>query len=190
MLIETLLKPRHKPERRVVCFGKEYVFLPLPGHPSRFVADVADEQAATAFIATGAYTEFTDKLPQATLSTTTVPATPLTPVVPDTPPAAPPAPDSDEPDTSADEVAETTSEADAGADAATDAKDGTRDAAATVDRAKSLLSGAARAIRATVEKGPTEDVPVEVLKAALAIEQAESNPRPSVVIALEKAIKG
>lgn len=188
MLIETMLKPRHKPERRVICFGTEYVFRALPGHPDRYVADVTNDQAAQALVASGGYREFTDKLKPATLSAAPAPAAVTQPPAVEPPPVAPAtAPTTEPPPT---ETPDTTTDADAEAgEAEEDAAAGDEATdAVVIDRAKTLLSGAARALRATLEKGPSEDLPIEVLKAALVLEQAEQSPRPSVVIALQKAI--
>lgn len=68
MLIESLIKPKAKPTRTVEVYGKTYEFKQPAGVQGRYVADVGDPKAVKALIATGAYAEYTDKLPASTLT--------------------------------------------------------------------------------------------------------------------------
>jgi hypothetical protein len=171
--VESLIIPRSKPDRTVVCFGVTYVFKQIV--PGRFVAvDVADP-AAEALIATGSYREFTDQLtstlaaPAATKKATTVAPTAATAAAPATPstapvvvPAAPPAGEGD---------------------TQKPASDGAAPDAETLAAAQQLLSGAPAAVKKQAATAPRP-----VVEAALQLEKADKRPRATVVKSLDEAL--
>lgn len=96
MRIESLIRPKPRapnaPAARTVnCYGKDYVFKELA--PGRFIAEVTDERAVNALVATGQYREYTDELPASTLSAPApVPAAATKAATKSAPPPADPAP--------------------------------------------------------------------------------------------------
>lgn len=175
MLIESLIKPRNSSARNVEVFGKVYAFKPVPGLQNRFVSEVADEAAVKALLATKAYTEFTDVVPNASLS-----GKPPAPVDPDpvTPPAGPVSstdPSDTKPaDPAVNPVGEVAHELPTG------------DLAA---KAEVLLSGTPASIRKQVKDGPNDATPREVIEAALALEKAAKSPRLAVIESLKLVLE-
>lgn len=193
MLIESKIKPKSKPSRNVTVYGKAYEFKQLPATPGRYVAEVEDPAAIKALIATGAYAEFTDKVPASSLRKPSG----------DTPDAAARAAAAEaEIEAQKKQAAEQEAAAQAAAEAeknkAPPVDDGLSKpdpdangealAAAIEDKAKTLLSGTPQAIKKALAAGPSEDLPSEVIAAALTIEKRSLNPRKKVAEALTAAL--
>lgn len=210
MLIESHIKPTSKPTRSVECFGKRYEFKELPRLPGRYIAEVDDERAQKALIATGAYSQFTDKVPESSLvagqafvaasqagaakldaaaaqiaaagkAAEAVAATTATTAIAD--PAAPATTQTVSDAGSAATAVETKPAADPGASS----QDAAPADPAITEQAKVLLANSAQAIGKAVAPGPSAP-PREVLAEALRIESAEKKPRERVVAALKNAI--
>lgn len=188
MLIEFLRRPS-KPTRTVECFGKKYVFKEII--PGRWVAEVDDPKAAKALTDTGAYREFTDTLPISTLAAPTpapaappaTPAPPPAPVVASTPVVTAPA---DQTHTPTDAGGGTAGGQGDGAPAQEDKATAPPPAdAALEDAAKELLAGVPTQVRKAAKSAAPD-----VLSRALAIEQAQEKPRPSVVALLQELVQG
>lgn len=158
MLIESLIRPLRSPERIVTVRGKQYAFRALI--PNRFIADVPSEDAQVLLQHPKLYSEFTDKLPEATLQR----AQAEKPTPAPKPKAEPSAPAAPPPQTERD-ASSTASETDAAAQA--------------------LLASTPAAIAKQLQK---KAPPREVLQAALTLEQGAKKPRPAVVASVSGAL--